>query len=355
MRLLMLRSSIIFLLICSSAFAGEEKSTPVQIPVLMGDGESVQNFGYYANKKESDRVYQSLPKAWHDQLVRLSGKDENTSAYNWRFLYKALQEAGTLSSKETESGRLSALNQGNVGSCVGYSSSQSLDILMATNAYARKQLLQIWRSRVNPDAIYGITRYDHLGGWDGSTGGWAVEGFKKYGTLHRFVYGSFDLTQPKPENGRSWAKSGLPKELIKEAIEHQLISSTRLSTTSEARAALQNGYTIIVCAQASYPNTRDKDGFSRRNGRAWSHAMAVVGYRGVDTGREGFLILNSWGDTWNDGGVFPPDMPFGSFWVTPEDLKYHIDQEDSWAFAGYNGFIRQEVDWEQVFNFDGRL
>lgn len=236
-----------------------------------------------------------------------------------------------------------------VHNCVGYSTTQALDVLSAVNVYHRPNLGQMWNVRFNPDATYGIGRQKNLGSWDGSTGAWSIEGISNLGTLHRLKYDKFDLTNTEPPQGRVWARDGMPADLLVFATDHKVTASAQVNTTEEAKAALQNGYTIIVCAQASYESKRDQQGFSRRTGDAWAHAMAVVAYRGPASGKEGFLIWNSWGDDWNSGGVYPDDQPEGSFWVTPEDLKFHLNQGDSWAIAGYDGFKQRNITWEEVF------
>lgn len=242
-----------------------------------------------------------------------------------------------------------------VSNCVGYATTQALNVLMATNSIHRSSLQQIWKFKGNPDAIYGIGRYDNRGSWDGSVGAWSVQNLKKYGSLHSKDYGVFDLTITKPEDGRKWAKVGITAEMLKIAADHKLLNFMRVSSVSEAKALLQNGYPFIICAQASYPSKRDKDGFAPRTGRAWAHALMVVSYRGPDSGREGFLIWNSWADNWIKGGVYPEDMPRGSFWVTPEDMLFHLKQKDSWALSGYEGFKEREINWIEAFSFGGKI
>lgn len=312
----------------------------------------IANYGWIQNKEAAEKFSKSLPSKYKDQLNRLTkSNDDESTAYPYRFLFEALEKTDQLSSEEKESKRLSALNQGDVGSCVGYSTSQALDVLMATDIFARHEQEE-WVRRVNADAIYGIGRLGNLGTWDGSTGAWSVDGISKVGTLHRLLYGDskeFDLTKLNPKEGRQWARAGVDKTLLKYASDHKVIGCTSVETISQAKAALQNQYPLIVCAQASYAMIRDDKGFSRRTGKAWSHAMAVIAYRGPNTGREGYLIWNSWGDTWNSGGYFPEDMPMGSFWVSPEDLRFHLDQGDSWVIAGYEGFKASVLDWVDVF------
>lgn len=314
------------------------------------NAQEVVNFGWNREAAELSTKVFGDGTDHENRLEDLVPYTTGDDALNYRFLYQGLKEAKLLSQAELDTGRLHSLNQGNVGSCVGYATTICVDILSASNVYHRKILREIWQARANPDAIYAIGRYENRGGWDGSTGAWSVAGISKYGTLHRLAYEGFDLRSTTPQNGRQWAASGLPEALLKLAFEHRLLSYEQVKTTEEAKAACQNGYPIVICAQASYGNQRDSRGFSARTGRAWAHAMAVVAYRGPDSGQEGFLIQNSWGDNWNGGPIYPNDQPHGSFWVTPNDLKFHLDQRDSWALAGYEGFKRRSLNWKEVFS-----
>lgn len=322
---------VVILLLCSSVYS------------------DTTNFGWMLDKQAIAKAEKLLQNNKVD-LRKLTTFNDDKDAYNYRFLYEVLKLAGQLTPEELESGRLSSLDQDGVGGCVGYSTTQSLDIVMAGDIIFRGENEE-WRVRANPDAIYAIGRYDNLGPWDGSTGAWSVEGLSKRGVLHKLIYGSHDLTNTSPQTGRQWSRVGINKELLEKAAEHKVIQCAHITTIEEAKAALQNGYCLIVCAEASYDSSRDADGFARLNGKKWAHAMAVIAYRGKSSGREGYLIWNSWGDQWINGGLYPNDMPHGSFWVTPENLKFHLDQDDSWAISGYEGFERRIIDWEDVFRF----
>ncbi len=289
------------------------------------------------------------------QLQDLVRYNDDGDALNYRFLYEALKKSGQLTDEEVQTKRLNSLNQKNVGSCVGYGTTIALDVVAASNVFHRKQLNQIWLSRCNPDAIYAITRADNLGRWDGSTGAWAADNIQQYGTLHHLEYGSHDLRSTQPTDGRAWSSSGLPKELLEAAGEHKAINCALVKNPEECKAALQNGYAIFICSGISYSETRDSNGFSRRTPQGWAHCMGLFAYRGKASGKEGFLIINSWGNNWNQGPVWPDDMPHGAFWITPEDLQVQLNADDSYAIGGYDGFKRRVIKWDDVFNFNGEI
>lgn len=315
---------------------------------------SVENFGWtppqnhnYSYSPSPDLPINSLFEGEEDQLSR-----ESDSYLPYRQLYLTLKKRGELTSEELSSGRLSSLNQGSVGSCVGFSTTIALDVTACYNERLRSSLRQESKFRFNPDAIYAIGRQNNLGRWDGSTGQWSMKGITDIGTLHRRVYDNgVNLVNTKRTDGRTWSLSGLPSGFKEAASERKVISFERVKDTKQAKELLKNGYVIVICAQASYPHSRDSLGFSRRTGRAWAHAMCVLSYRDASTGREGFLIQNSWGDTWNGGAIWPNDMPRGSFWVTPKDLQFHLDQQDSWAIGEYDGFPKRSIKWREAFTF----
>ena len=121
-------------------------------------------------------------------------------------------------------------------------------------------------------------------------------------------------------------------------------------------AALQSGYAATVGSTwGTSDSQRDVDGFVSHSAN-WAHSMAVIGYRPASTtqsGRRGFLIWNSWGSRWlSRGGVWPRDMPKGSFWISEMDMLGCIQSRDTFAFAGYEGFqeraddLGEWIDWE---------
>lgn len=328
---------ILFLLIFSNSTLGAEKP---------------QYFGWIPHQKSEKHLQKTIYDEQLSELVKWN--DDTQDAYLYRFLYQAMKDAKQLNQSEIQSGRLDSLDQGQVGSCVGYGTSIALDTLMAANAYHKKQLLQIWLSRVHPPAIYAIGRNEHRQGFDGSTGIWQVEGLQKYGSLHRLKYDSYDLTQVNQMDARKWASQGLPGNLLEDAKEHKLVNYALVDTLDKAKAALQNGYPLILCSSIGYNNQRDQNGFLRRQG-SWMHCMACTGYRSADTGKEGYLIIQSWGNNWAGGPIFPDDMPQGAFWVTPQDLMAHLREKDSFALSDYQGFKRREIKWLDVFNFNGEI
>lgn len=277
-----------------------------------------------------------------DQLVQVS--DERDA-----LLFRFLAQAEGIPTGQP----LPSMNQGQVGSCVGFGTARAGSVVAACDIYHRHEDEEY--HRWCGEAIYAIGRQvaNQLGGGDGSTGAWSIAGIRKLGTLHYYNYGSFDLTGTGNLKAREWANRGVPAEYLEEAAKYKVIAAYRLNNTDELKAALQNGYAAIICANIGYANVRDRDGFARRQGQ-WAHCMAIIAYRGLSSGREGFLISNSWA-AWNSGGVWPEDQPEGSMWVTPQDAQAHLSAGDSWIIAGYEGFKKRELPWKEVLSRTGGI
>ena len=104
---------------------------------------------------------------------------------------------------------------------------------------------------------------------------------------------------------------------------------------------------------------RDKDGFLSAQG-SWAHCMAVVAYRCPSSGREGFLVWNSWRadahdrDAWVGGPVWPDQtMPHGSFWISVKDMDRIVRQKGSYVLGNYDGFEKRELTISEAFGTAG--
>ena len=343
------------LLICSTASGAE----PIKRYFTTPNDKlpKVYNFGWQQDDAETARVAKTL-EVYNQQVAKLPYRDDLT-ALVYAYLCRAMNVR-----------ILPTLDQGPIGSCVGFATTRAAGITAAADILHRKESEE-WVADFSPEALYAIGRQaaGRLGSWDGSTGAWAVEGLQKIGTLHRTKYevgaSPFDLTAYEPSRARSWASQGIPETLLVVAKEHPFLSAALVDTVDKAKASLQNGYPLITCSMISYPNNRDAQGFLPATGERWAHAMCVAAYRSraPPSGREGFLILNSWAATshdsgWVTGPIWPTidddfPQPIGSFWITPSDLEKHLSFGDTWAISGYEGFKVRELDWEEVFSQAG--
>lgn len=291
---------------------------------------------------EAKILESKLPKFYKAQIQSLLATSDDSDALNFRFLAQCLKVQ-----------RVQGMNQGQLGSCVGFGTAHALEIIGAADIVHRRQR-EAWVTRPSGGGLYalGRTHARQLGSWEGSTGSWSVSAMQEVGTLWLKPYGSVDLTRYDIGIIKRWQQSGVPRELIEAAKEHPVVGCYLLKNTAELKALLQNGYAAIICSQSSYSSQSDRMGFCRRTGREWAHCMAVVSYRGPSSGREGFLVQNSWGD-YIKGGIWPEDQPVGSFWATPADVQFSLDQGDSWAIGDVKGFPAKELTWKEALSVGG--
>lgn len=97
------------------------------------------------------------------------------------------------------------------------------------------------------------------------------------------------------------------------------------------------------------------DGDSYVAGGVVSHnCMAATAYRGPPSGKEGFLIQNSWQKEWIGGPTWPDDQPEGSFWATPKEIQDALSQGDSWLIGDVSGFKKRELTWGEALAIGGK-
>jgi hypothetical protein len=230
---------------------------------------------------------------------------------------------------------LPARNQGSVGSCVAFATASAIEFLSCWqieegDAAVYRDLAQ--------EVIYGGSRVEIGGGrirGDGSIGAWAAKWAKDFGVAPRGIHGRHDLRLYDEARCRDYGRRGVPDDLELVAKEHPVRSVANIRSWEECRAAIRNGYPVLVCSSQGFTMDRDEEGFCNPRGR-WYHAMAVVGVRGGT--RPGGFLLNSWGPDAHRGPLFPSDAPSWGFWVDADVLDRMLAQGDSWTFSRFVGF-----------------
>ena len=186
-----------------------------------------------------------------------------------------------------------------------------------------------------------------VGGWsDGSTGYRAARWLRDWGVIYRQEYKNggqvLDLRQYDKDREKNWGAYGNGGEdkafslwLDRKAAETPCKHVVNVRTWDELVAAITSGYPVTIASNQGFTKTRDADGFCEARG-TWMHQMMVAGIRfekkGGGGGRDGALIVNSWGD-YVDGGKYPADQPDGTFWADRPTMERILGQGDSWAIA----------------------
>jgi hypothetical protein len=139
---------------------------------------------------------------------------------------------------------------------------------------------------------------------------------------------------------RRWGDDGPPESLREVAARHKVKTVAALTTVDQVRDAVCNGYGVTIASKWGTTNQsmRVLDGrvVAKRNG-SWAHQMCIIGYDGsAASGRQYFYVLNSWGP---DAHPAPLNgEPPGGFWIQPDDLKFILSMNDTWAFSVLDGF-----------------
>lgn len=226
-------------------------------------------------------------------------------------------------------------DQKDVGSCVGVATATAIEHLLCEQIAAGS--CEEFRELAS-EVIYGGSRVEIGGGrvrGDGSVGAWAAKFVKDYGIVPRGVYGKHDLRAYDERLCREFGRRGVPENPKVIAKEHPVRGVAQVKTWEECRAAIRNGYPVLVCSSQGFEFERDAAGFCAPQGK-WYHAMAVVGVRGGE--RPGGFLLNSWGPDVHTGPRVPEGAPVAGFWVDAATLDRMLRQGDSWAFSQAAGF-----------------
>ena len=126
--------------------------------------------------------------------------------------------------------------------------------------------------------------------------------------------------------GKIEHKSNIPIEIYKDAELNKIKSYARIFTINGLKKSLfENGPCLIAFPVYNY----DKE-FWIGNGEPslGGHAVTVVGYN-----NEGFIIRNSWGESWGDKGYTTYRYKdWNSHWelwtVIDENIKYKLEDDD---------------------------
>lgn len=292
-------------------------------------------FGYVPNPAHTAAVVASLAqKTFGDTPAGRAMDDDDSDALNYRAMSYVAEEP-----------RLHAYDQGSVGSCVGNGTSLAVNTSLACELVFQRRAGD-WIAKAAADGMYGLCRdvSGTLGRGDGSSGGAAAQAVQ-YGTLFQIAYDGVDLSHYSADRCRQWASSGVPAAVKAAAKLHPFAHATQITSWQQARAALQSGFGVNVCSNQGFTGaTRDAQGFMAPRG-SWSHSMGVSSYRGAASGRQGFLIHQSWGDSWSSGPLWPSDMPYASFWCDVDTFAQMIAGGDTFTYSFFTPFLQKTLDW----------
>jgi hypothetical protein len=258
------------------------------------------------------------------------------------------------------------LNQKNIGTCVAVSGQGVCDGENAV-AYLNGKIPK--PLPVSSESLYG-GRVEVPGREQSRYGdGWYGSGFAKWvtevgGQVYQKNYPEhgIDLSGGySVERARDWGqygnggkKDGINGPFDQEARKNKFSKRARIGTLEELDAAIENYHFVQTCSGLGFDSPRDKDGFCKQRGR-WSHAQFFCGRRTKEiSGRDGYLVQNSWGGYIHGDGPNSPnkylDQPDGSYYVTPAEALAMLRAGDSWAVTYGEFKAAREMPWMQVAN-----
>lgn len=235
-----------------------------------------------------------------------------------------------------------------IGDCVSHATAHAIDHLAVCEIANGER--EEFKYRQSSEYIYGISRVQIGGGrirGDGSVGAWAAKGIMKYGTVGRtkYPYG-VDLTNYDPNRAKSWGKTGPPKTTITSGQEHIVEYTALCRSVKDVCDALANDNPVNVCSNSGFTRVRDKYGLVKRSGN-WAHSMCILG---VDTEHKipSVFILNSWGPNYFSGPKRYEEDYVEGFWITLDDLEVMVKRNDTFAYAGFQGYKKKEIDTSTI-------
>jgi hypothetical protein len=163
-----------------------------------------------------------------------------------------------------------------IGCCVSRGFGHGVDLLQCVQVSLGKKAEKF--TPTSHEFIYGTCRVD-IGGQrgsyqDGAVGAWAAKAVSTIGTVSQELVGPYDDRKCK-----EWGARGVPANLKQEAAEHQVLTTSLVTTYEELEDALANGFPVTVCSNQGFTMSRDQDGFCQPRG-SWAHCCppeAMVG------------------------------------------------------------------------------
>lgn len=236
-------------------------------------------------------------------------------------------------------------NQGSVGSCVSFGTCRAIEASNVVEIANGEP--ETFKYLCRP-IVYGGSRVEANGGRaafrsDGSTGSLAAKWSTLWGNLPQEKIAGFDLSIYTPSLCREWGATGVPNALETYCKEHPTRACTLVTNVEEAQKALANGYGINVCSSQGFNTKRSADGICAPSG-TWNHSMCITGYTHIKDVLY-FFIENSWGAYMGDKNPAPLGANIATFLAKGDVVNSMLARRDSFAYAGFKGFIRNDLDW----------
>jgi hypothetical protein len=240
--------------------------------------------------------------------------------------------------------------QQGIGDCVACGSELACTTLMCMQHIAGEMSFE---AEAASETIYGGCRVEvnrgrsPLGNEDGAAGSWAAEWVMNVGgVLLRKDYSQItgnpdhDYRVYNAKKAKEHGYYGCGGKNDKGALDavakkYPVQDTSLIEDVDDCEAAIDNGCTITVASSAGYEGRRNNDGIIRRNGQ-WPHQMCILGKKYTGGGTPLFRLFNSWGKMTVEGpdpGITDKEINDNSWWITPEDLRSMLREQDSYSYS----------------------
>jgi hypothetical protein len=202
---------------------------------------------------------------------------------------------------------LPVLDQGRTEACTGFSLSNVINFLLQEAGRKRE-------APVSPFMLYSMARrYDEFRGNDPGTGPESktdtgsslrggMKGWYKHGACAASLWRGLQMPPPHKDLAQDWWPDAARRPLgAYYRVDHRSVSDMHVALTEVG---------ILYASAVCHAGWDQGNGLSKAARKGWrippqkaldsdgGHAFAIVGYDAT-----GFLVLNSWGPGWGDGGL----------------------------------------------------
>ena len=184
------------------------------------------------------------------------------------------------------------MDQGDTSACTGFALAAVVDHLLTRSGRAKD-------SGVSPWMLYSMARrYDEFPGVAedaGSSLRGALKGWFKHGACSATLWKGLDMPRTRDAAGEDWWLDAVNRPLgAYYRVDTRSVTDMHVALnevgTLYASALTHAGWFEVDAKSATIP-------LEARKASDGGHAFAIVGYD-----RAGFLVRNSWGREWGDGG-----------------------------------------------------